>query len=41
MLVWDTLDLFALLITVGAVILAAIILVFIINRRKKVNRAHE
>lgn len=41
MRIWDTLDVFALLILVGSVILAGIILVFFINHRKKVKRTHE
>ena len=37
--IWDTIDLFAILMLVGAVAIAVIVLVSLINRRKKVNRS--
>lgn len=39
MRIWDTVDLFAILMLVGAVAIAVIVLVLMINRRKKVSRS--
>jgi len=41
MRIWDTIDLFALLMGVGFVVIAALIVLFLMNRRKKVNRNNE
>ncbi len=38
MRIWDTIDLFALLMLVGAVVLGGLILILMINRRKKVRK---
>ena len=38
---WDTIDLYALLLAIGAVIIAGLVFIFAINRRKKVGRKHE
>lgn len=41
MYLWDTIDLFALLMAVGTVILAVLIAALMINRRRKAKRNHE
>ena len=38
MLIWDTIDLFALLMAIGAVIIGGLVIIFVINRKKKVSR---
>ena len=41
MQIWDTIDLYALLLAIGAVIIAGLVFIFAINRRKKVGQKHE
>lgn len=41
MQIWDTIDLYALLLAIGVVIIGSLVFIFAINRRKKVGRKHE
>ena len=41
MQIWDTIDLFAILMAIGAVIVGGFILIILMNRKRKVKRKHE